>query len=229
VGADERRQGVVWNLAHYGCGLVLRPDAEERRDFESHACLNWREFWADGIARFQPDVVVISSGLVDLVPLPRGAAKKPLRPGDGEFDREILSIYRSAVDIASAGGARVVWVNTPCTGTDAEGRLRSVLAEVDQASIGYLNRTLLPALVVSRPALAVFDLFGVLCPGGRFVRSLDGMTTTRSDALHLTSDAADKVGRQIVALAFPIVAGVDLAGLGRVDRAARDLPARAQR
>jgi hypothetical protein len=221
-------KAVVWNLGLYGCGLFLQPGADERGDFESHLCLNWRGFWAANIERFDPDVVVIASGVSDLLPRPAGASNV-LRPGDREFDRDLLSVYRSAVDVASARGARVVRVNTPCAGTDAEGRLRGVLTAVDTATIGYLNRTLLPALAASRPALAVFDLFGVVCPGGRFVRSLDGITTARTDALHLSTETARNVARQIVAQTFPIVGGVDLAGPSRGEHAQRDLPVRAKR
>ncbi|MBY0276153.1 acyltransferase [Candidatus Binatia bacterium] len=192
---------VVWNAAQYGCGLVQQPD-DPWAAHETDACYYWPSFWEEKIDRFEPDVVVIGSGLWDLRPQPVGAPDARW-PGDPIFDRQLLDVYRRAVDIASSRGARVVWINTPCVGPEAYDSPLGRSGAMQPELIAYLDQKLLPALAASRPGVAVFDLFTRLCPDGRFVRSLDGNRRTRFDDVHLEPSAARDAGQALIATTLP--------------------------
>jgi len=220
-------KAVVWNVAHYGCGLFLQPGVDGLQGHDGDVCLNWPAFWEEKVDRFAPDVVVIASGVWDLRPRPVGAPDA-LRPGDAAFDRELLAVYRRAVDIAGSRGATVVWVNTPCVGPDAAESPLGRTGAMEPQFIAYLNQTLLPALAAARPAVRVFDLFGAVCPDGRFVRSLDGVHVTRADFLHLSREGAREIARRIVAETVPQFAGIDLTDARQPARVTRAPPVAAE-
>lgn len=197
-----RGRVVVFNASQYGCGLFPQPGVDAVPGSERHACYSWPAFWAEKIDGFEPDAVVIVSGLWDLRPRPQDAPDA-LWPGDPAFDRELLGAYRRAVDVAASRGARVIWVNTPCVGPAAYESPLGRTGALAPESIEHLDRTLLPALAASRPGLAVFDLFALVCPGGRFVRSVDGYRVFRFDDIHLGPEAARDVGRALIAATMP--------------------------
>lgn len=219
---------VVFNAAQYGCGLFQQPGAQAATASESHACLNWPEFWAEKIDGFEPDAVVIVSGLWDLRPRPQGAPDA-LWPGDPAFDRELLGVYRRAVDVASSRGARVIWVNTPCVGPAAYESPLGRSGAMAPESIAHLDQTLLPALAASRPGLVVFDLFARVCPDGRFVRSVDGYRVFRFDDIHLSPEAARDVGRDLIASTMPELLGGGRRASASPAKRGRELPLAAGR
>lgn len=201
-------RATVWNLAQYGCGLVRDPATASDPEVVGNACLNWPEFWEDRIERFRPDVVVVLSGVWDLRPRRLEGTTRQIVAGDAEFDARLLAEYRLAVDIASAGGARVVWLNSPCIGPGYERSPLGRAGALDRARIEHLNRVLVPALVASRPRqVQLFDLFAEVCPGGRYVRSVNGLVTTRLDFLHIAPGGALEVATKIIARTFPAVEG----------------------
>lgn len=224
--SGTRGRVVVWNAAQYGCGIVQQPGVDVGLpENERSACRNWPDFWQQKVDAFEPDLVVIISGVWDLRPRPVGAPDA-LWPGDPAFDRELLTVYRRAVDIAASRGARVVWVNAPCVGPEAYESPLGRTGAMQPELIAHLDQTLLPALAASRPNVSIFDLFTALCPGGRFTRSIDGMYLTRADGLHLSPQAARDTGRAVVASVLPDVAGRPAAATAR---AARELPFAARR
>jgi len=189
----------VWNLAQYGCGLVRDSKATPKQRAAASACMNWPDFWEQTVDRFRPDVVLVVTGGWDLRSRTVEGWTERRAPGDPVFDDWLLSEYRLAVDIASSRGARVIWVNVPCVGPIPDGGPLTADGALSSTRISHMNEVLLPALVASRPRqVEVFDLFSQVCPGGRFVKSLDGITVARSDFMHLSWSTSATVARQLV-------------------------------
>src|SRR5262249_38080606 len=83
-------------------GAVMQP---------AEACAGWAQTWAQKIADFDPDVVVVQYTVweVEWRRLPDG---RWAHPGDPAFDRWQLSEYQAAADVLSARGAPVLWFDT---------------------------------------------------------------------------------------------------------------------
>jgi hypothetical protein len=188
----------VWNYAYFGCG-VARDRRRGRLVTELQRCGEWRDGWEVAVDRFRPDVVLILSGVWDLrdgdVP-PGGEVSSP---GDAPFDAWLLAELQLAVDVASSRGARVLWLNTPCIGPVPPGSPLLRLGAAEPERIEHLNRVLLPALAASRARqMALFDLYGRLCPEGRFIEVDAQRRQLRSDYLHLSGTAATEIAAAIM-------------------------------
>jgi hypothetical protein len=158
------------------------------------------------VDRFRPDVVIILSGIWDLVDRQLPGWSGPRGPGDAEFDGWLLSEYQLAVDIASSRGARVVWLTSPCVGpVHRENPLFGTRA-MEPPRIAHLNDTLLSRLAASRPTqMVLYDLFADVCPHGRYVKAAAEVGQLRTDELHIDKRAAERIAGRIVRDALPKV------------------------
>jgi hypothetical protein len=192
--AAEQGDALVWNVAVGGCGIVqdgVSIDFSNGAELPPSAeCIDAVETWPDNIERFDPDLVLVLSGL-------RDAQDRDLE-GDGTFaavgtpalDDHLVDSYVAATDVLSAGGATVVWLSPPCV------RLLGGLGgEVDEDLFDPSRMVALRAVVdraaAERPEVAeVYDLDAVLCPGGEFLASADGVEEIRPDGIHLSVDGS---------------------------------------
>jgi hypothetical protein len=161
----------LWDLAASACAIGRggeRPTLRRFHQLENH-CRNWAALWADAVERFDPDVVVVRTGPLDLVDRRLDGWDRARSPGDPVFDAWLLGEMQAAADVLSHRGARLIWLTSPCV---AEAGARAPLAEsgaLDPARIKHLDSVILPSLWKSRaPELRLFDLYGVSCPKGRF-------------------------------------------------------------
>jgi peptidoglycan/LPS O-acetylase OafA/YrhL len=192
--AAEQGGAVVWNVAVGGCGIVQDgvtidfEDGAERPPLPE--CIDAVATWPDNIEHFDPDLVLVLSGL-------RDAQDRDLE-GDGTFaaigtpalDEHLVDRFVAATDVLSAGGATVVWLSPPCV------RLLAALGEeIDDEHFDPSHMAALRAVVdraaAERPDVAeVYDLHAVLCPGGEFLESADGVDDLRPDGIHLSVDGS---------------------------------------
>ena len=194
---EQADRAAVWNVAVEGCGLVRGGTVEGWEGQLNADCDDWPRQWADALERFEPDVVVVLSGPWDRVPRRLPDWDTTLGMGDPAFDAHVVAEYGVAASLLAGGGARVVWLTSPCaewdafTGDDPE----------------YLNTVLLPRVVDAVPGLEIVDLAERLCPGGRFSGRLGGIEDARPDGIHLSDPAADWVASwllpEVLGLADP--------------------------
>ncbi len=203
------QQANVWNLASYGCGLThgsgaidntSAPPGEER-------CGRGAEWWRIQLDAFDPQVVFVMAGLWDLRDRRLPQWTKVRAPGDPIFDEWLLGELEIAIDVLAARGTRILWLTYPCISPDpGAGIVLGPLgntAALDPARLAHLNRTLLPELAMRRPGLVEFvDLDARVCPGGAFRADVEGVPDARSDGVHFSLQAADRLATFLGPLAL---------------------------
>lgn len=185
---------VVWDLAESACAIGRggeRPTLRDHPVLQNH-CATWPESWADAVERFDPDVVVVHTGPLDLVDRRLDGWQRALGPGDPAFDEWLLGELGAAADVLAKGGARLIWLTTPCPAAPTARVTLYETGALDPARIEYLNSVILPRLWTSQPErLRLFDLYGRACPHGHFERLIPGTRTPlRSDYLHFSKPGA---------------------------------------
>jgi peptidoglycan/LPS O-acetylase OafA/YrhL len=192
-GAASRR-AAVWDLSRDGCGVWV--DGEIQSLYAGTGplpagCVAAVRSWPRDIVDFRPDVVVVLSTIWDLADRKLVDWDRFRRPGDPVFDEALLARYRDLVATAEAVGARVVWLTAPCTDPDDGGlpfgapRARGAF---EPRRTTHLNRVLLPRL--AGPTVSVVDLFGLVCPGGRYRSQIGPIKDGRPDGLHFSEAGA---------------------------------------
>lgn len=156
-------------------------------------CEDFATAWPAKIAAFQPDVVLVSTGHGEMWERRVDGWPTFRAPTDPIFDAWILEEYRKAVEVASASGARVVWVAPPCVKYRA---YSGFLDETDgNARMAYLNKTLIPRLA-RQASIVVGDLYSLLCPTGTFTDTVLGIAEGRPDGVHVNGPTAIAIADQ---------------------------------
>jgi peptidoglycan/LPS O-acetylase OafA/YrhL len=198
---------LVDNKGTLGCGFL--PGDEELDVYskwstvKADTCREWRSTWLSDVDASQPDVVVLLFGAWDVFDLKVGG--RLLEVGTPEWQAYALEELGHTVDVASARGAKVVLLTSPCfkprdlgLGADSEARLNP--KRVDDLNDVYREfaRQHADQVVIS-------DLNGLVCPEGEYTDvTIDGVHL-REDGVHFTSAGADLVARW---LAPEIIAAV---------------------
>ena len=178
-----------------GCGLM--PDdhyTHFRYDGEADApdvCATIDEAWAADIAATDPDIAVVMVGPWEVADWRDEDTGEWVHVGQEGFDEQERAEIDEAVDILSAGGAKVYWLTSPRI---AVGTQDGTPPAFERPASNPLRMSRFNALVAEVAAerpddLAVIDLAGYLrsTPGGEMDPVL------RPDGIHLTWDAATAV------------------------------------
>jgi hypothetical protein len=184
--ADETGEATVWTTALLGCGFMPEGEIDfpGQTRFPSH-CLDVQDQWRDQVRQFDPDVVVVSSTVWDLVPRKLPEWDTFRQPGDPQFDDFILDRYREAMDIFTSRGARVVWLEAPCFSGDF------------QAMVEQLNDHLLVQLRDEHQNLEIYPFEALACPDGQLPTELGGVSDPRPDDIHFSPDASYWIAQQM--------------------------------
>lgn len=166
----------------YGVTAVT-PDAER-----------WTAWYRHWVSVVRPDVVVLLAGRWEVVTRTfDGHWTNILHPAFASYVRRQLL---RAVQLASHGGAHVVLMTAPCydNGEQPDGEPWPTDAP---ARVDAYNR-LVRSVVAADPARAsVFNLDGLVCPGGHFRRTLDGVPIRMPDGIHFTPSGGSVLGPAI--------------------------------
>ena len=155
-------------------------------------CDGWAPRWANDVAHFDPDVVLVYFTIWEAAPRQLPDRADPQQPGTALLDTWQLSEYQTAADVLSARGAAVDWFTVPCENEPI----------VAGSPLWVVNRQTIPALAASRAAVHVIDLDHELCARGPS-RDYAGVRDARPDGAHLSDAGALAVANWVM----PIVRG----------------------
>jgi len=185
--------------AAYGCGLVggtyplfkgmrsvQNPDCRMQRDG------NWplREKWKVDIASRRPDVVVVAAGRWE------SHNQKIFRNihsiEEPSFRRMIVKSLDLIRTSSKAVGASVILVTTPCAHSGETSWGNYYIADTP-ARINAYN-TLIRQYATTY-GLAIYDLGGMVCPGGKFTYFIDQYMVRAPDGFHYANGSGLVLGQ----------------------------------
>jgi len=180
---QEEQNFVLWNGTILACGIV-GGDVKTRHGVKapSPECEDRMERWRAEVQQFQPQVVVLLSGLWD--GMDHKVDGRMLEFGTPEADAYWLSEMQAAIDLLSSRGAEVAILSAlyfPEEGLAPE--------RVDQ-----LNTLYREAAWRNPDSVTFVDLNGFLYPTGELIPYIDGVNV-RGDGYHFSQEGADMVGR----------------------------------
>lgn len=168
-------------------GSVETPDAER-----------WTQWYRSWVARIEPNVVVLLAGRWEVVTRRvDGRWTNILHP---DFARYVEQELVRTVRLASAHGAHVELMTAPCydPGEQPDGQPWPTASANRLAAYNRLVRR----AAARFPGIAsVFDLGTLVCPGGVYHQSLDGVQLRLPDGVHFTPGA----GRYLDARVWPSI------------------------
>ncbi len=185
--ASERGIELV-DASSLGCGVVRGGPYRYFGSVKEQTagCDEWPDRWRGVIDAEQPDLVVIVVGRWEV--MDRTLDGEYHHVGEPVFDDALRRELRTAIDVASSGGTRVVVATAPyyLRGERPDG---GRWPEDDPARVDRFNELLREVAADAGPGVAVFDLNAVLGPDGRYTPEIGGVEV-RYDGVHLTGAGA---------------------------------------
>jgi hypothetical protein len=167
-----------------GCGIATLPDILEEGSPHTNYpyCTAWPAIWNTHLAQDDPDVAVILLDRWELMDRKLNGVYQHV--GQPDFDAYLLGQLDRAVSIVDSRGARVVLLTAPYTHR-AERPDGGLYPEDAPARVDAWNALLRKESAAHPDLVTVLDLNKVVCPGGTFTWSVNGLRV-RSDGLHFT-------------------------------------------
>ena len=193
-GADNGEARVTTS-AQFGCAVARGGSYRFQRDLR---IFEERCDWANGagetagypelVASFRPDLVVLSSGIWEIVDRRLVDDDRYRHVGAPDIDRYILGEFLSAIDTLGADGAHVVVLTQPHIESGLDKGYKD-LAESDPARIDRLNELLRQAVDLRPGVATLVDLQGWVAgqPGGEMDPA------KRPDGIHFSDEYAPNV------------------------------------
>jgi peptidoglycan/LPS O-acetylase OafA/YrhL len=183
AGTDD---AVVVNAAQEYCsvGRYAPRIAGFATTAHGDGCDEWESRWAELVAQFDPDVVIVSFTIWELAPRLLPGSEHHTRPGDARHDAWQRSEYLAAADVLSSRGAVVVWLTVPCAETEPT---------TPGEPITRLNEATIRGVAVTHAAVDVVDLDAALCRDGRPRPTFRGVEDVRPDGRHFSDAGATAV------------------------------------
>jgi lysophospholipase L1-like esterase len=173
---------LLLNRGRYFCHVDSRPsrDVDGTVREEPNACPDWRSDWANAVADFQPDLVILPMSLWTV--LDRKIDGSWVDWWDARYQRDLESLYEEAVGILTASGAKLVLLST--APQDANGENAGVRPEQNRRLAS--QNEMAKRIAAANPATTTFvDLSEWACPAGE-CRSVGGLAL-RPDGLHYSA------------------------------------------
>lgn len=151
----------------FGCPIARGGDRRFMREIAAFVDCDWSEDAPSLLATYRPDVVVIATGVWDVVDRRFPGEDRWRHIGDPQVDRHLLVELVSAIDTWGSGGATVVLATMPHIESGRD-QGYSGLPESDPARMDRLNEVLREAAAQRPDVATVVDVAGWLAeqPGG---------------------------------------------------------------
>ncbi len=186
----------IVNDAIVGCGLVRSTEYVAHGVVDSvtppcnsgsPASMQWPTLWAGDLAEFHPSVVVVLAGRWEV--MDRLIGGRWLHIGDPAFDAALRGALEQAVQVGTSSGALMELMTSPCF---ASGEQNNGLPwpEDSTARLDAYNQQVRQVAAEHPTTVRLVDFDSMLCPGGRFATSLDGVQLRDGDGVHIVPTAA---------------------------------------
>jgi len=210
------------NGAIVGCGLVRSTEyrAHGVADAMTAGCnpsapasAQWPAQWKGDLDQFHPNVVVMLAGRWEVED--RLIDGRWLHIGDPAFDADLHAALEQAVQVGTSTGSLMVLSTAPCF--DSGEQDNGQPWPEDSATRLDLYNSMVRQVAAEHPAtVELYDLDSLLCPGGSFTTTLDGVQVRDGDGVHIVPTAA--AGQWLDARLLPTVVRI-----GRLQMSGRQL------
>jgi hypothetical protein len=193
------------NVSQFGCPVSRGGSYRFLRDVEEFpARCDWAQLFPGFLGEQNPDVVVLTSGIWEVVDRRFPGDDRWRQVGRPEVDRYVLREFVAAIDTLASTGASVVLVTYPHLQAGADQGFAG-LPESDPARIDRLNELMAEAAGLRPGVATIIDIRPWLTtlPGGEFDPA------KRSDGIHFTDGFSREIGRWLA----PQVVGIGRNGL----------------
>jgi peptidoglycan/LPS O-acetylase OafA/YrhL len=176
-----------FNLGTLGCGVARGAPARDDGglNYLTPKCQSWPQIRANDVQTYDPDVAVLLTGRWEV--LDRVHDGQWMHVGEPAFDAYLASELDLAINVLSAGGAKVLLLTTPCFAPEEQPD-GSVYPFDDPARLQAYNNLLRAAAARHSATTSVYDLDKQFCPTGEYTAAVNGITIRTSDGIHI-SDA----------------------------------------
>ncbi len=173
----------------------------------------WPAQWAGNLAAFHPNVVMILAGRWEV--MDRWIDGRWSHIGEPNFDSALRASLTQAVRVATSQGAYAVLLTAPCfdSGEQPDGL---PWPEDSTTRLARYNAMVRQVAAEFPSDVRVEDFGAMVCPGGTFATTLDGVQIRDGDGVHLVPTVA--AGQWLAARLLPTVVQV-----GRDQREGRSL------
>ncbi len=203
--------GVLRSTAYRGHGVAYGMTAA--CNSSAPVADQWPALWKGDLNQFHPNVVVVLAGRWEVSD--RFIDGQWMHIGEPAFDTALRQSLEQAVQVATSQGALMVLMTSPCfnSGEQDNGQPWPEDSATRLAEYNAMVRQ----VAAEHPATVQVDDFGaLLCPGGVFTTSFDGIQIRDGDGVHIVPTAA--AGQWLDARILPLVIRV-----GRLQMAGRTL------
>jgi len=225
AGSPQQTYGVdIDNAAIVACGVLRTtryvahgvPDAMTAQcDPTAPAAGQWPAQWAGSIAAFHPNVVVVLAGRWEV--MDRWVDGRWAHIGEPAFDAALRASLEDAVRVGTGHGADVVFLTAPCfsSGEQPDGQPWPEDSATRLAAYNAMVRS----VAAAHPSdVRVEDFGAMVCPGGTYATTLDGVQLRDGDGVHIVPTAS--AGQWLATRLLPGIVQV-----GRLQQAGRSLAA----
>ncbi len=159
-------------------------------------CDAWATDWQSWVQMARPAVSIILLGRWEV--LDRRIDGRWQHAGQPGFDEYLSAQLDRAIGIAGSTGATVI----VCTAPYFQGAERPQGGRYPEDTPGRVDRfnQVVRAEVARHPGVILFDLNGLVSPGGRYAATIDGRAIRSSDGVHFTSDGSGFVAARLLPL-----------------------------
>ncbi len=203
--------GVLRSTAYRGHGVAYGMTAA--CNSSAPVAEQWPALWKGDLNQFHPNVVVVLAGRWEVSD--RLIDGQWMHIGEPVFDAALHQSLEQAVQVATSQGALMVLMTSPCfdSGEQDNGQPWPEDSTTRLAEYNAMVRQ----VAAEHPATVQVDDFGaLLCPGGVFATSFDGIQIRDGDGVHIVPTAA--AGQWLDARILPLVIRV-----GRLQMAGENL------
>ncbi len=193
---QQRYDVSIENGAIVACGVLRSTEYEAGGvtdvmvppcNSSSPPSAQWPAQWKDDLDQFRPNVVMILAGRWEV--MNRLIDGRWVHIGEPAFDSVLHQSLEQAVQVASSDGALVVLMTAPCfdSGEQPNGQ---PWPEDSSARLSLYNQ-MVRQVAAEHPATVRLEDFGALvCPGGVFSTSIDGVQLRDGDGVHIVPTPA---------------------------------------
>jgi peptidoglycan/LPS O-acetylase OafA/YrhL len=170
------------NAGELGCG-VSQENRRLQGQFNAPPayCLTWPQDRARTVATDHPDLVALLVGRWEVTDTYHDGSWEHV--GEPDFDAYVSGELDRAIDVLSSTGAPVALLTMPCVSA-TESPDGSPYPEDDPARVTRFNQLLVEAQARHPATSRLVDLNAMVCPGGVYTSTLDGVTVRTTDGVH---------------------------------------------